>query len=331
MIGGPGGVGKTTLSAALAVALANRGYETVCLTVDPARRLAQALGLDSLDNELRSVSNHLSVSQLGVQRFLDQLITRIARSEHQRERILKNPIYSMMASHLGGTQEYAAMERILEFAENSRFEKIVVDTPPTQNAVDLLTAPKRIFDFMDNSVLKWFTHRSGAFGGILNRGTALAMKALQQIIGSDFFDMFEGFLKDIDGLQDGFRSRNQSLMNTLRADQTAFCLVTLATQERFRECCDVAGVLKSERIALRAILMNQLEPEPPLQTQIFDSKGLVEWVGFCRAIFEAQKSVLQRFDQAHFPLLLRLERLDRPPDSLADLSRLGDRLLDYPL
>ena len=143
MVGGPGGVGKTTLAAALGIQLASAGFKTVVLTVDPARRLAQALGFEGFKTDLQKVDipgvpdSTLYATMLDTQRYFDKIIHRFAKTEQQKERILNSPIYRTMVDSLGGTNEYAAMERLLEFAQDNRFEKIVVDTPPTQNAIDL--------------------------------------------------------------------------------------------------------------------------------------------------------------------------------------------------
>ena len=165
LLGGPGGVGKTSLAAALGIALSQRGHRTLVLTVDPARRLAQALGLDNFSFEVERIQlpnpDHvLFASMLDSERYFDRLIARLARNPEQRERIIKNPLYRTMVDSLGGTHEYAAMERLLEFAKDDRFDKIIVDTPPTQNAVELFSAPLRLAQFMDTSVLKWFQGQS---------------------------------------------------------------------------------------------------------------------------------------------------------------------------
>src|SRR5688572_27054251 len=133
---GAGGVGKTTLAASMAVALAEQGYRTLVLTVDPAKRLAQSLGLDTFESDVQKISlpfapeAELMGSMLDSSRYFDRMMERFAKSEEQKQRILNHPLYRLTVNHLGGTQEYAAMERLLEFAEDPRFDKIVIDTPP---------------------------------------------------------------------------------------------------------------------------------------------------------------------------------------------------------
>lgn len=334
LMGGPGGVGKTTLSAALAITLAERGYSTIVLTVDPAKRLAQALGLTHLGNTVQRVplqdpSHKLWASQLSTDRFLDELIHRIAKSPLQETRILANPIYQTLSKQLGGSEEYAAMERILEFAEAS-YDKIIVDTPPTQNAVDLLTAPQRMFDFMDTSVLKWFSGKTTFFSGIFGRSTHLALKALQRLFGNHFFDALEGFLRDIDGLQAGFQSRNFELARRLKANDCAFLLATTATQDRVTECSDVRRVLEQEGIALRLLLINQFEPEPPTfnDAERAAYPNLAIWRAFLSQLNADQQQAKESL-KALSVATVTLNRLDQPPTTISELSTLGNRLVDY--
>jgi anion-transporting ArsA/GET3 family ATPase len=175
-------VGKTTLAAAMALQYAIAGYRTVVLTVDPARRLAQALGFTDFTKDLQAVplpdgaKGSLQASMLDSQRYFDRVIERFATSPAQKERVLSNPLYRAMVDGMGGTHEYAAMERLFEFSQDSSFEKIIVDTPPTQNAIDLLSAPARMADFMDNSVLKWFRASPRYSLSFFRQGTRLAMK-----------------------------------------------------------------------------------------------------------------------------------------------------------
>ncbi|MBI1861201.1 MAG: ArsA family ATPase [Deltaproteobacteria bacterium] len=332
LVGGPGGVGKTTLSAALAVALAEGGHPTLVLTVDPAKRLAQALGLKTIENSLTPVplaNGKLWASQLHTDRFLDELIHRIAKDPDQEQRIFSNPIYQTLSRELGGTQEYAAMERILEFVDQSQYTKIVVDTPPTQNALDLITAPRRMFDFMDTSVLNWFSGKTSFVAGLFGRSTHLALKALQRIFGSHFFDAFERFLKDIDGLQAGFQRRNFELMRLLRSDACAFLLTTIATEERVKECSLVQTALTDESIALRMILLNQFEPEPPSLTDEESRQWprAAQWWAHLAELHASQARARDLLLKLKTPLVT-LSRLDEPPSSLTDLSSLGAQLIE---
>ena len=269
IVGGPGGVGKTTFASALGVQLATLGYRTLVLTVDPAKRLAQALGLDGFSSEIQAVPTESGVppllyaSMLDSRRFIDRLIDRFAGSEQQRNRLKRNPLYRVMVESLAGTQEYAAMERLLDVVKDDRFDKIVLDTPPTENAIDLFTAPQRFADFMDQTIFRWFQSKPGAQKSLWRSGTGFAMKGLQTLFGKEFMNSLGGFFSDLEGMQSGFRERNLAVLDLLRSDATCFLLVTTPTETRFLESVKFKGFLEAQRIPLSAVVLNRLEPSCP--------------------------------------------------------------------
>lgn len=317
LIGGPGGVGKTTLAAALGIDLAKMGYRTVVLTVDPARRLAQALGLENFHEDLQKVSipGHpeasLHASMLDTQRYLDRIVERFATSPGQREKIMSNPLYRSMVDSLGGTTEYAAMERLLEFVGDSRFDKVVVDTPPTQNAVDLLSAPQRMAEFMDNGVLRWFQGKTPKYLAFFKHGTKLAMKAIQTIFGGEFLSKLGELLADIEGMQTGFRSRHLEVMQLLQSPVAAFLLVTFPSQARFEESVAFLKALEEYRVPLAGLVLNRVEPPvPPVSGESPELKALLdyysklhaqqkEWIDeFARAMADIPRWVIPRRSEA---------------------------------
>src|SRR5690606_38704449 len=154
-------------------------------------------------------------------------------------------IYRIMVDSLGGSHEYAAMERLLEFAADPQWDHIVVDTPPAENAVELLAAPQRLADFMDNSVLRWFQGSGKFYLSFFKTGTKLAMKALQKIFGSDFLDALGEFLQDLEGMQSGFRARHFEVMELLRSPQSAFFLVSYPSEARFLDSRSFLNSLKA--------------------------------------------------------------------------------------
>lgn len=270
LIGGPGGVGKTTVAAALGTRLAEEGYKTVVLTVDPAKRLAQALGFETFSTELQPVKlkqgdePRLFASMLDTQRYFDKIISRFAASETQRDKILNNRLYRIMVESLGGSHEYAAMERLLEFLKDSTFEKIVVDTPPSQNALDLLNAPQKLADFMDNSVLSWFQSSNRPLT-LFRHGTKVAMKLLEKLFGSDFFKALSEVMDDLEGMHTGFRDRNLEVLSILKSQTTGFFLVTYPSELRFRETQKFISILKDKKIPLAGIILNRIEKKYPAQ------------------------------------------------------------------
>ncbi len=309
LVGGPGGVGKTTLAASIGIGLAEAGFRTVVLTVDPARRLAQALGLTGFSAELQLVplpagtKGTLHASMLDAQRYFDRIISRFARDEAQKRKILANPIYRTMVDSLGGTHEYAAMERLFEFSDDPRFDRIVVDTPPTQNALDLLAAPQRLADFMDNSVLRWFQGPKPVYLKLFQTGTKIAMKLLQRIFGSDFLAAFGTLMDDIDGMQAGFRNRNLEVLNLLQSSESAFILVTYPNAQRFQESAAFARNLKAQNIRLKGIVLNRTEPEVMASPSDLDHipENSVEqvkaWLDFQNTLHAEQQKWVRKFEE----------------------------------
>ncbi len=335
LIGGPGGVGKTTLAAALGIELASQGYKTVVLTVDPARRLAQALGFEKFVNDLQQVplpgaKGTLHASMLDAQRYLDRVVEKFATRPGQREKILSNPLYKIMVDSLGGTVEYAAMERLLEFVQDPRYEKIVVDTPPSQNALELLSAPQRMADFMDNGVLRWFQGQSPRYLMIFKQGTKIAMKLLQRIFGSEFLNKLGQLLDDIEGMQGGFRERHLEVLSLLKSRETAFFLVTTPSDGRFEEALGFAATLRDQGVPLAGLILNQLEPPVPdkvpatVEIDTVTRKEIDSLLHYHHALYQAEQKWTERFASAlaQIPRWL-VPRQPQPPQDVAGLSRLS--------
>lgn len=329
LIGGPGGVGKTTLAATLAIDLAKAGRKTVVLTVDPARRLAQALGfLEGFSMDLQEVmvpgaKGTLHASMLDTSRYFDRIIERYATRPGQREKILKNPLYRVMVDSLGGTHEYAAMERLLEFSNDTRFDAVVVDTPPSQNAVDLLSAPQRLADFMDNSVLRWFQGSRPVFQ-IFKTGTKLALKVLQKVLGNEFMDNLASFFDELEGMQMGFRERNLEILEKLRSPDSAFYLVTFPSEVRFLESLAFLKTLRDNRIPLAGIWLNRITPIPPA-TSDAETKPILDYY---RAVSQQEQGWILKFKEiASSVPLHEIPRQNAAPHDVESLSALGKFLV----
>ncbi len=336
---GAGGVGKTTLAASLGIALAEKGYRTLVLTVDPARRLAQALGFTQFKEDVHPIplpfapEASLFGSMLDSSRYFDRLMEKFAKTEEQRQKILAHPLYRLTMSHLGGTQEYAAMERLLEFAEDDRFDKIIIDTPPTANAMDLFTAPRRMAEFMDGQVVRWFRADSGGPFSFLKQGTKLAMKLLQKIFGGGFFDQLAELLSYIEGMEAGFVERHQRVLNLLSDDKTSVFLVSLPNETRFGESVGFSSALKEFQISIRAIFLNQLEPRPQNwqeEIKTLPAESQAEWqkyLGLRDQIAVAHLYWQQRFKDRYAPLpVISIPRSPEPMAGLADLREFAKRL-----
>jgi anion-transporting ArsA/GET3 family ATPase len=340
LVGGPGGVGKTTCAAALGIHFACSGFKTVVLTVDPAKRLAQALGFDNFHKELQKVEipnfpqSELFATMLDSQNYFDKVIDRFARNKEQKERILSSPLYKTMVDSLGGTHEYAAMERLLEFSSSNQFEKIVVDTPPTQNAIDLLSAPQRLADFMDNSVIKWFQGPKPVYLQFFKQGTRLAMKMIRVLFGTEFMDSFTRLMDDFEGMQAGFRERNLEVLELLRDKRTAFLLTTYPSETRYLESVSFRETLKQFQISLSGIVLNRIEPFcPPTideTTHLTEkTKGEVEAIlKYLNLLYEQQRYWVDKYSESFSSVPTALiPRQDTGLQDIASLSHLGSFLV----
>jgi len=239
---GGGGVGKTTTAAAIAIHAALCGLKVIVLTIDPAKRLANSLGLSELGNEERRVPKNkfteaglkpkgeLYAMMLDTKRTFDDLIVKYARNEDTSERILNNALYKNISNAFSGSQEYMAMEKLFEIHSQGRFDLIILDTPPTKHALDFLDAPKRMTAFLDGSILKWFLKPYFSAGKkgfrIFQKGTGIVLKSLEKITGISALKVASEFFQGFEGMYDGFKERAAAVHDLLRDDATAFVLVT---------------------------------------------------------------------------------------------------------
>lgn len=275
---GPGGVGKTTLSAASALAAAELGRRVLVCTIDPARRLANAMGIARLDNQPREISfptespakrehGQLWAMMLDAKRTFDGLIERYASSEAVRDRILGNSLYQTISNYLAGSQEYMAMEKLYELAELGKFDLIVLDTPPSQHAMDFLKAPRRVTDFLESGVLAWFVKASarvGRFGTrMVAKATGALLKRLVSIFGGTIFAEVAEFFETFRDLYPGFRRRAQEVLSLLKSAETSFLLVTSADGPVLKGTVDFYQKLRRQRFPVGAILVNRVVPWKP--------------------------------------------------------------------
>ncbi|HJZ88636.1 MAG TPA: ArsA-related P-loop ATPase [Polyangia bacterium] len=237
---GSGGVGKTTTAAALALHAAKAGRRTIVCTIDPARRLANALGLPQLDHTERRVPDEklggrpapggsLHAMMLDQKRAFDEVVARYARDPAVLERILSNRIYQQVSSSLTGSLEYAAMAKLQALDRDDRFDLIVLDTPPTANALDFLDAPRKLTDAIDSPAIQWFIKpymKAGRFSlKLIGRGGAFVLRRLGRFVGSQFLEDIAQFLVEFNQVLGGFRERAQEVFDLLRAPRVTFLLV----------------------------------------------------------------------------------------------------------
>jgi len=261
---GSGGVGKTTTAAALAVRAAERGRKTVVLTIDPARRLAQSMGLTQLDNTPRRVAGvdgDLDAMMLDMKRTFDEIVLAHASPE-KAEQILANPFYEALSSSFAGTQEYMAMEKLGQLKATGAYDLIVVDTPPSRSALDFLDAPERLTTFLDGRLVRVLLApaKAGgkAYARVLGAGFSVFTNAITRIIGAGFLQDVSQFVAAMESMFGGFRERAQHTYDLLKSDGTAFVVVAAPERDALREAAYFVERLGQEAMPLAGLVLNRV-------------------------------------------------------------------------
>ncbi|MFI9593485.1 ArsA family ATPase [Nonomuraea sp. NPDC052265] len=267
---GSGGVGKTTTAAALGLRAAERGRCAVVLTVDPARRLAQSMGLTELDNTPRLVSSsegggQLHAMMLDMKRTFDEIIEAHADPERARQ-ILSNPFYQSLSSSFAGTQEYMAMEKLGQLRRSDEWDLIIVDTPPSRSALDFLDAPERLGRFLDGRFIRLLTAPAKAGGRsafrLLNAGFGLMAGAMTKLLGAQVIKDLQTFVSALDAVFGGFRQRAEMTYKLLQAPGTAFLVVAAPERDAMREASYFVERLAEERMPLAGLVVNRVHVSP---------------------------------------------------------------------
>lgn len=285
---GAGGVGKTTTAAALALRAAERhGRRTVVLTIDPARRLAQSLGLTELDNTPRQVKGidvedsggQLHAMMLDMKRTFDDVVLQHTDPAKAAE-IFSNPFYQAMSSTFAGTQEYMAMEKLGQLHARGEWDLIVVDTPPSRSALDFLDAPARLSRFLDGRMLRLLLApaRSGgrSMFSFVTASFGMFSKVVQKVLGAQLLTDLSGFVAALDSMFGGFRQRAEQTYRILQARETAFLLVAAPEPDAVREAAYFAGRLRSERMPLAGLVLNRVHRPAVPELSAADSLAAAE-------------------------------------------------------
>ena len=261
---GAGGVGKTTVAAAIAVGLARRGRRVCVVTVDPARRLAGALGIDSPSDvpvEVRGQwAGSMHAVQLHASSTFDALIDRHASNDAQAESIRRNPLYRSLASALGGTQEYMAMERLYELDATDAYDVVVVDTPPTRNALELLDAPDRLLRFLEHRLVRGLLAPTRFSLRAASAATSTLLRGISAVVGGELVDDAVSFFQAFAGMQEGFADRAGAVKRLLAAPTTAYVLVTTPTADALEEASWFTAHLASRGVQPAAAVLNRCQP-----------------------------------------------------------------------
>jgi len=257
---GSGGVGKTTTAAALALRAAERGRKTVVLTIDPARRLAQSMGLDELDNTPRAVTGvagELDAMMLDMKRTFDDIV--VAHAEPDKaEQILANPFYQALSSSFAGTQEYMAMEKLGQLKSTGTYDLVVVDTPPTRSALDFLDAPDHLSTFLDGRLVKVLLAPAKAGGRAYLKVFGVFTNAISRIIGAAFLQDVSQFVGAMETMFGGFRERAQVTYDLLKDPGTAFVVVATPERDALREASYFVERLHQEDMPLAGLVLNRV-------------------------------------------------------------------------
>jgi anion-transporting ArsA/GET3 family ATPase len=279
---GAGGVGKTTTAAALGLGAARRGRRVLCLTIDPARRLAEALGLERMSSEAQAISperlaaagvpvtGSLTAMMLDTKRTFDELVVKHSSSPERAKKLLENRLYKYVSTSLAGTQEYMAMEKLVAVQEDPRFDLVILDTPPTANALDFLDAPQRLAEAIDSQAMRWFVQAFESTGklslNLLARSAAIVLRGLGRITGGGFLEAMAEFISELNDLFGGFKQRAAIVEAALRSPEVSFVLVTSPAPMSIQEVLFFSERLAEAHMPRGAFVVNRFRhrrPTPP--------------------------------------------------------------------
>lgn len=276
---GSGGVGKTTTAAALALRAAQAGKKTLVLTIDPARRLANSLGLATLGHEVQRVppellekvggaSGELHAMMLDQKRAFDEVVQSHGSDPDAIKRVLENPVYLQISSSLSGSQEYAALAKLHEFDKSGEYDLIVVDTPPTEHALDFLDAPQKLTEAIDSPAVEWFRKLYGGGSSrwsLVGKSGTYVIKRLAKFVGSQFIDDLAVFFTEFNDILGGFRARAEKTFALLREDRVGFVLVASPEPMAIREALFFYNRLVDSSMPVGGFIVNRVHPSYPIE------------------------------------------------------------------
>lgn len=275
---GSGGVGKTTTSAVIGLQAAFRGQDVLVMTIDPARRLANSLGIESLGDEAQEIpldqfeevgveaEGRLSAMMLDMKSSFDRLVVRQAPDEETKREILDNRIYQYFSTSLSGTQEYAAAERLYEIHQSHDYDLLVLDTPPTIHALDFLEAPQRMAQAVESKAFQWLYERdvfkgeSGSGFGLFSVGSSYVLKTLSKFTGRELLEEMSVFLQSFSPMFEGFKERAERVRDLLTGERCSFLVVTSPDPHTKDEALHFYEELGTERVAVEGFIVNRVHP-----------------------------------------------------------------------
>jgi len=300
---GAGGVGKTTVAAALALGAARQGKKVLCLTIDPAKRLADTLGLAGMRGDAHSVAPDrlrvlgvpagagLTVAMLDTKRTFDDIVARHAPSSAVRDRILGNRFYQYVSTSLAGTQSYMAMEKVLAVLGDPTHDLIVLDTPPTSDALDFLDAPERLIEALDSPAMRWlvdaFEPRRKLGLGALARGVALVLRGVGRLTGRGFLEHMAEFVTELNDLFGGFKERAREVSKAFRGKDFAYVIVSTPVPGALDEAALFLERLNASGLHGDALVLNRLHAVHEGEVSIDDARAAARRYGLGDSIAPA--------------------------------------------
>lgn len=324
---GTGGVGKTTLSACLGIFAAKRGRRVLVLTIDPARRLADALGISAQTDQemkidLKETSGSLTAVMVNPSFIFDRFIERAARSPERAQRILKNNLYKQMATTLSGSQEFTSLEKLSLSLESGLYDLVILDTPPAHHAVDFLYAPQKIYSLFQNSISQWFIKKEGSIGllqELFSRGTKTALAALEKITGSYFITELSDFFEGMAEIQNEVCTRSIAIHRLLTGPECAFLLITGFDRANLDATEYFVSELRKGGYSLHSVIINRCYPKWSPSDQTKSDPRFQPIIDFHRKLsfFNQQKEIeLEKFNRT----LGSSTAVVRIPDLIADIT-----------
>lgn len=343
---GSGGVGKTTTAAALGVLAAHEGRKVLVLTIDPARRLANALGIAAFGNEERQIplpeaEGELWAMMLDTRSTFDDLIHRISPDEETRARILDNQVYQVVSDSFGSSQAYMATERLYDVWRSNRYDLIILDTPPVKNALDFIEAPGRMARFLDRRILKWFLRpydENRVFGRMFIGTSGVVFRLLSVIFGREFLEELSLFLLAFRELYDGFRERHQAVVTLFSDPRTSFLTITAPSRASFEVASYFVEEFQEREIPHHGLVVNQVHRCTDRSLSARDLLGDAVHKEARDLPEGTADALLKRLDRAHERLravgrqersvLDRIESLVPPKGFLVQVPRLDEPIRD---